>query len=167
MELAMATKADRGRELARFNRSNLRVINSAGPVAVGFLGLVTLLEVNSNDVGSSAGGVDGTRAFGAAIFLLCVLWLVRVLRGGIVASENGVLVRDILRSRWYAWADVTNFGVTEGVINANVLSKRCALVITDTRGPHVITSFTAPSRAPNLILDVAQSLSEIKKRESP
>jgi hypothetical protein len=155
-----------GTKIATFARPSVKVVNTLAAGIFWFIFLITLVDTNSSDVGSSAGGVVGTRIFAGVMLALTSVWCYRGARASaIYAYEGGVVVKTLLRNKRYYWSSVLSFGITEGPINANFLSRRCVLTVQQGGGRvRLLTSFNGPASKSDEIRAVANALNGIASR---
>lgn len=151
-----------------FSRRHLQIGNASVAGGFGLLALIILLEVNKSNVGSSTGGVTGTRIFAVALLLFCLLWFYRaIVSSSVDALTAGVVVKTLLHNKFYPWGTVQAFGVTETPVNANMLSNRCVLTVQDCTGRWTkLPSFNASLAGAKEIVRVAEELNRLLAQAS-
>jgi hypothetical protein len=105
-------------------------------------------------LGTLSATKQSTASFGGELFqwitttilvTASLLLIYRALTGSrIAAYNNGLAVRSLLRTRWYLWSQVSDFGTVNAVVNANPWSRRCVLTFYHQQKRVLVTSFTAP-----------------------
>jgi len=150
---------DAGQHFRVFVRKRTRRANAWEGAVFLAIGLVVAFAVTVRNAGPSAGAVWGTRALGAVIAVLSAIWIYRAITGSRISTyENGFAVRQIMRTRWYGWSEVSSFGTERVVLKSNPWSRRCVLVFYKRQNRIIVTSFTAPERQSQEIVDVASAL---------